>query len=522
MKRFLKDAVVFVLAFVILFHLLELVTFDPASTSSTWKYIQGKDPEPVDILFMGNSHAFCNIDPAIINQSMDLNTMILASNSQPMDQTYENLKILLRYIRPKVIVLESNALVVTTGDLYSEGKEGRLFSNFDSIKNPLFRAGDVLQTVRDYWKWPEACYQLMRPTNTWTRFLDHTVDPDDTESSINYPLGHHPRNNIIRNYNEDPATVEQVLRERKADCGTLPPSSSTKAMHRFLDLSEKEGIPVYIIKTPVLSFENDLPQVANFMEELAGSHPAVKGYRNFSEEMTQIGMKHDDFSDAGHLNQIGACRFTIALADWLGRELEIPCDIRKATGVLGESFEELQDGNFRYTVDLTGNTLIRFIVKDKDDGIVSETEYSDHGSIEIPRILAGNRLYYRICAKTEIPGHEYPFSAFEYAFMLDEGILADFSSEDIRVSQSGNVFRFTNSFDRSKVQYSWRIKKDGATIKDVKYAYGRPSLRHEFTEPGNYTVYSYIRLMEDHDETASVPAATVTVDEEGNASYTVP
>ena len=522
MKRLLKDAVIFVLAFVIIFHLLEAATFDPATTSSTWKYIQGEDPEPIDILFMGNSHAFCDINPTIINQSMGLNTMILGSNSQPMDQTYENLKILLHYVRPKVIVLESNALVVTTDSLYAGGNEGRLFSNFDSIRSLIYRAGDVVHTVRQYYKWPEACYQLMRPTNTWTRFRDHTVDPDDTEAMVNFVLGHHPRNNIIRDSNDEPAYVEQKLKEYRNDPEPLAPSASTRALYRFLDLIEKEGIPLYIIKTPVLCYDNDLPKLANLMDELAGSHPAIKGYRNFSEEMTRIGMKHDDFSDVGHLNREGACRFTLALADWLSSELQIPCDSQKVTAVQGESYEQLPDGNFRYTVDLTDNTLIKFIVKDKNDTVVSETDYSDQNSIVIPRISTRNKLYYRIRPRTAVPGCDYPFSSLEYNYMHDRGVLGDYSSEDFYIKQSGNVFRFTNNYDRNEVEYSWYVKKDKETIKNVKYAYGRASLRHEFTEPGEYTVYAYIRLKEDHDEFSSVLVATVTIDEEGNASYTVP
>ena len=233
-------------------------------------------------------------------------------------------------------------------------------------------------------------------------------------------------------------------------------------------------------------------------------------------------MKHDDFSDVGHLNREGACRFTLALADWLSSELQIPCDSQKVTAVQGESYEQLPDGNFRYTVDLTDNTLIKFIVKDKNDTVVSETDYSDQNSIVIPRISTRNKLYYRIRPRTAVPGCDYPFSSLEYNYMHDRGILGDYSSEDFYIKQSGNVFRFTNNYDRNEVEYSWYVKKDKETIKNVKYAYGRASLRHEFTEPGEYTVYAYIRLKEDHDEFSSVLVATVTIDEEGNASYTVP
>ena len=422
MKRALRDAAVFILCFLIIFHILDRMTFDISNTSSTWEYIQKRDSEPIDMLFMGNSHAFCDVNPTIINQAMDLNTMILGASSQPMDQIYENLKLLLCYVHPKVIVLEAEGLLLTTDALLKRGKEGYLYSNFDSIWNPFLRLRAITDTVSRYEKWPEAYSQLIRPTNTWTRFQDHEAELQDMGKRYNFILGHCPRHNIIETA-EEPVNVERKLIEAREQEGAEPLNvrDPVDALDAFLDLAAREKIPVYIFKAPILSYETELPKVAGILAEREHSDPRISGYLNYSEQMTRFGIEKDDFSDIGHLNREGANKFTICVMDWLSGELGIPYDLSKATGIREESFEKLPDGRYRYAVSLLDNTLIRFIIRNGNGEVISETEYSDINYIEMPRVSESNRLSYRICAKTEIPGRSYPFDSIEYKFMHDTG-----------------------------------------------------------------------------------------------------
>ena len=422
MKRALRDAAVFILCFLVIFHILDRMTFDISNTSSTWEYIQERDSEPIDILFMGNSHAFCDVNPTIINQAMDLNTMILGASSQPMDQIYENLRLLLRYVHPKVIVLEAEGLLLTTDALLKRGKEGYLYSNFDSIRDPITRLRAIIDTVNWYEKWPEAYSQLIRPVNTWTRFNSHEAELLDMGKRYNFILGYCPRHNIIET-DVEPAIIEQRLieaREQKED-EVLNVTYPIDTLDAFLDLAAREKIPVYIFKAPILSYETELPKVAGILAEKEQSDSKINGYVNYSEQMTRIGIEKDDFSDIGHLNREGANKFTIHIMDWLSGELGIPYDLSKVTGIREESFQKLPDGRYRYTVSLFDNTVIKFIARNENGEVVSETEYSDINYIEMPRISERNKLSYRIRAKKEIPGRNYPFDSIEYKFMHETG-----------------------------------------------------------------------------------------------------
>ena len=99
------------------------------------------------------------------------------------------------------------------------GKEGYLYSNFDSIRDPITRLRAIIDTVNWYEKWPEAYSQLIRPVNTWTRFNSHEAELLDMGKRYNFILGYCPRHNIIET-DVEPAIIEQRLieaREQKED-----------------------------------------------------------------------------------------------------------------------------------------------------------------------------------------------------------------------------------------------------------------------------------------------------------------
>ena len=425
MKRALRDAIIFIICFMFIFTILDRKTFEKPGTTEVWDYIQDTDREPIDILFMGNSHAYCSVNPVIINQCMDLNTMILGAGSQPMDQVYENMKVLLHYTRPKVIVLESYALAATTELVYGRRKEGLLYSNFDGIHNPVYKLGAIVHSIKWHDKWPEAYSQVFRPNYTWTRFRSKNTDTGNSEEENKYILGFRPQHNIVKNVKEGPDVVEKKLIELHELGEPLRKPAAKDALREFLDLTAKEKIPVYIFMSPILDYDNEAPKIAAVMDGIAQSDPAVCGYINFSEQMTSIGIEADDFSDLVHLNREGANKFTIRLMDWLSGQLGIPYDLSKATGIGEESIQELPDGRYRYTVSLLDNTLIKFITRDENGYITSETEFSDVNYIDMPRISEGNSLSYVIRAKREIPGRSYPLDKIEYSFMHDKGVDPD-------------------------------------------------------------------------------------------------
>lgn len=110
--------------------------------------------------------------------------MVLGSPTQPMELTYSNLKVLLNYKRPKVIILEANTLSTTVDNVCKQRREGNLYTNTDAIRNPFYRAWMVAE-VLDYRHWLEGFSQLFRPMLKWKR-LNNTHQPTRVSGNLNY------------------------------------------------------------------------------------------------------------------------------------------------------------------------------------------------------------------------------------------------------------------------------------------------------------------------------------------------
>ena len=99
--KIIRKALCFILIFLGLFLTLDHIFYDKSNTSQVWEMIQDPKSKDIDILFMGNSQAYTAINPVVINEALNINTMVLSSSSQPMELAYSNLKVVLHYKKTK-------------------------------------------------------------------------------------------------------------------------------------------------------------------------------------------------------------------------------------------------------------------------------------------------------------------------------------------------------------------------------------------------------------------------------------
>ena len=67
------------------------------------------EDETVDVLILGSSQAFCNINPVVLWEDYGISSYVLAGSAQPMWNTYYYLKEALKTQTPKLIVLDAFA-----------------------------------------------------------------------------------------------------------------------------------------------------------------------------------------------------------------------------------------------------------------------------------------------------------------------------------------------------------------------------------------------------------------------------
>ena len=95
----------FLIVFCFTFMIIEMLLFNRNDVNSVWGKIEDTE---IDILLMGKSHIYTSLNAEVLSEATGLEIDCLASGSQYMEQTLENLKVVLKYQVPKYIVLETN------------------------------------------------------------------------------------------------------------------------------------------------------------------------------------------------------------------------------------------------------------------------------------------------------------------------------------------------------------------------------------------------------------------------------
>ncbi len=295
--------------FLFLFLLLEKLCYNSYPVSPTWDILQEKEAQPLDILFMGNSHAYCSIDTAMINQEMEIESAVLGSPAQSIEVTLENLKVLLKYQKPRVIVLEANAVIDSTLAYLQDEKQGYLYDNLDGIQNYLYKVQVATRLLN-----PEdilqGTFQLLRPTEQWHRGRMIEKNLKGIHQSDYDERGSRKLREVI----QEPIDLESIQNfyvSNKSNTHTAQFSASTnEALIHFLNLTKENGIEVWMIKTPTAKEEIKFVEGMNQIKNIARDYDHVTFIKDFHTDIENIGLTVKDYYDKGHLNWNGAKKFT--------------------------------------------------------------------------------------------------------------------------------------------------------------------------------------------------------------------
>lgn len=495
--KIIRKALCFVLIFTGLFLALDQFFYDKSNTSPVWEMIQDPKSKDLDILFIGTSHAYTAINPLIINEALGIQTAVLSASAQPMDLAYSDLKTLLRYKKPKVIVLEAFRAKGMSKELLESGKEGYLYNDLDGVRNPFYRARMTTE-VLDYSRWLEGFSQLFRPMLAWKRIKNISNPP---KSYGNKPfgniLGYFPKEGLYRSAIKAKLTVntlEQKNIDKIINSGNEDKEDETAFtyFHKFLQLTNQENIPVYIIKSPVA--RSGYVDLMNELEKISRQYKNVKGVFNYNTQLTSIGLTIEDFFDSGHLNRVGSGKFTVYLTDKIGSRLHKKPDYSKVCYYKDESVESLPNGLFRYRVNTFPNSLVKFSVKDRKGKVLKETSYGKKNYIDMERIGYNRCLYFKIKPKTNFPETISP-QGRDFKFMKDQGVLQNYSREYLELELRGDEIRLTNRYQEVPVRYAFYVYRNGNIIKQQTYSEIN-TFNYKFTLPGKYEIKAEIRTKE--------------------------
>ena len=289
------------------------------STALSFKYGDGilgikklyaMENNSIDVLALGSSHAFEDINTGVLFDSYGIAAYVLAGSVQPYWNTYYYLTEALKTQNPRLVILEAYA---STYDFeYSD--HSRIIKNNLGIRSlcTLYKSLKVsssADTFEDYW----LNYRLWH-----SRYSE--LNESDFSSYYHTPLYQYYMGfgiNFATTKLEVPAAVNTF--------DILSLNKKTEEYYRkIIELCISQDIPLFIVVSPYGITEKEQKQI-NQAELIAKEYGI--DFINFNNTNYYSLMELDfdtDFADRDHLNHIGNVKYTDFLAGLIQEKYNLP------------------------------------------------------------------------------------------------------------------------------------------------------------------------------------------------------
>nr|WP_304709908.1 hypothetical protein [uncultured Acetatifactor sp.] len=310
LRQFLKG-LIFVLLLSIGLRVSVLLLYPSNTIFRTWQSFYALDKGEIELLVVGNSHAYSTFDTSVISQMTGMDSYLLATNSQNVVQAYFNVKEALHYQKPETIILEAFALDNNNNWRYGEtpDRDWKKEANIDGMRLGLTKLEAVAEQYEKR-NWSYALFPIARCHGNWT-------DIATIGSNLNFYF------KGIRNYSSFHPSQTSMSAETAAlyaGAGYNPDEwviSGTNELHfrKLVRLCREEGISFYLVMAPMydvyirsINYESYTGKIA----ALAESEGVF--YLDCNQHYEEIGLTAEDFEDAftsyHHLNGSGAEKVT--------------------------------------------------------------------------------------------------------------------------------------------------------------------------------------------------------------------
>ncbi len=268
-----------------------------------------QDKNSIDVLILGSSHAYQNINTGILWDEYGMATYILAGAAQPLWNTYYYLKEALKSQKPKVIVLEGFFT------LYSpefQEKQYIIFNNF-GLRWSLNKIESIKTSApREDWGG-----LLLEYTQYHTRYKELTRE--DFFRNQGNPL-YDDWKGFYCNMLTTPFTAEDVSGvEERLEL----PEKSEKYYRAIIELSKENEIPIVVVISPFSAITTDFQKYFNKVGDIAEEMGVP--FLNTNLDLAEMGLDFStDAADTDHLNYRGSQKFARYLGDYIVSNYDFP------------------------------------------------------------------------------------------------------------------------------------------------------------------------------------------------------
>lgn len=337
--------------------------------------------ENIDALYLGSSHVYCGLNPAILKEKTGESCFNMATPSQPLNGSYYLLREAVRYHDISHVYLE----------LYfgqSTGEEGRFKEAGELPRNwrntnymkPSFNKLEYMLTMSE----PSLAYMTFLPAR---RYMSDFFEPEKiretirqkrTENYKNYYV-ENVLNGVVETYVEDGfyysehraqgGVLYDIIRPEPFSENPMTKEAETY-LRKIIEYCEKENITLTLYCAPFTDYQaslyGDYDRYISQVREIAAEYELF--FYDFNLCKEEVLDLTDDalFRDKGHLNVYGAEIFSECFAEFFNgleegslsyedyfyptyRE-KLAHSKERILGLLVEKGEETEAGEVWYTV----------------------------------------------------------------------------------------------------------------------------------------------------------------------------
>lgn len=271
----------------------------------------GLERGSVDVLFVGSSHVYRNINPAVLFEQEGIAAYDLGSPAQPVWNSYYYTVEALKTQKPKLIVLEVYKI---------------------TMEEPYADAGTTVKALSG----------MRYSKNRWNNVVASVENPDDRFSYfVGLPIYHSRYSELTvedfaKNYGnpyydsflgfqpiEEPKEYDIPRQLGEITESSKLPEKSREYLDRFVKLANEEGVSLMFLVSPFCATAAAKQPYWNALEQYAKE----KGipFLNGNLCIDKIGMDgKTDFGEANHLSHSGADKFSSFLCQYLKQRYDLP------------------------------------------------------------------------------------------------------------------------------------------------------------------------------------------------------
>lgn len=267
----------------------------------------------VDLLVLGSSHAYINIDPGTLWDGYGVAAYDLGAGSQPLWSTYYYLREALKTQRPKLVVLDVFMAVELTekSQAYTDAATAAwsiLGMRHSGNRLEAVRLSTVPERRTSYFLgWGE--YHNRTRYLTREDFLKNRGDVwyDSWKGS------YLSRAVTACVWPEDIRTEERTPLEPKTEAH----------LRKIIELTQAEGIPLLLIVVPYPAVSSFAQSVYNTVSDIAAEYGV--SFVDFNRDFAALEMDPAvEYYDAHHMNVLGSRKFTEKLGALLAERYGLP------------------------------------------------------------------------------------------------------------------------------------------------------------------------------------------------------